>query len=568
MELAAATAGNVAVRLTTTARAMPAAVAVAEPRGHDRAGRRQYRQVSFRELDDDSDRIARGLRKLGLEPGMRIALLVRPGVDFVALVFALFKAGAVIILIDPGMGRRNLIGCLAEAEPQGFVAIPLAQAIRTLLRRRFRRAKLNVTVGRRWFWGGTTLAHLRSGPLPSADDDDSRPAAVARRPDDPAAIIFTSGGTGPPKGVLYSHGNFNAQVDQLRERYDFRPGEIDVPCFPLFGLFNAALGVTTVIPDMDPSRPAAVDPRKIVEAIADWQATQTFGSPAVWRRVGEYCAARGVRLPTVRRVLSAGAPVPAEVLKQMAACIHSAGEVFTPYGATEALPVASIGSAEVLAETAAKTRDGAGVCVGRRFSGIEWRVIRAVDGPLATIADAEPLSPGQIGELIVRGPVVTSRYVTRPEANVLAKIADGPTFWHRMGDVGHLDGQDRFWMCGRLVQRVTAAAGPMYTIPCEAVFNEHPAVSRSALVGVGPPGGQRPVIVVELRPGAAGRGRQGWAALAAELRGLAAGHPHTAAIQDFLLYPRRFPVDVRHNVKIARDKLAAWAAGKIGRGGP
>ncbi|MCR4415526.1 MAG: fatty acid CoA ligase family protein, partial [Thermoguttaceae bacterium] len=427
---------NVAARLSAVARNMPDALAVVEPLGYDRQGKRRYRAVTFRELDEDSGRIARGLRDLGVVPGTRLALLVRPGIDFVSLVFALLKAAAVTVLIDPGMGRRNLVRCLAEAEPEGFVAIPVVHALRTLLRRRFPKSRFHVTVGRRWFWGGVTLDQLRRRA--------SEGLCVATGADDPAAIIFTTGSTGPPKGVLYTHGNFDAQVDEIRDYYGIRPGEVDLPCFPLFGLFNGAMGVTAVIPDMDPSRPARVDPAKIVEACRDWNVTQAFGSPAIWNRVSRYCDQSGVRLSTVRRVLSAGAPVPAEVLRRMKACIHPEGEVHTPYGATESLPVASISADEVLRETVHRTREGAGVCVGRKFARIQWKVIRIVEGPIARIEDAEELPPGQIGELVVRGPVVTRRYVTRTEANALGKIADGPTVWHRLGDVGYLDARGRF----------------------------------------------------------------------------------------------------------------------------
>jgi acyl-CoA synthetase (AMP-forming)/AMP-acid ligase II len=545
---------NVGRRLTRTAEQMPDAVAVVEPLGY-RAGRRQYRQVTFRELEDDSNRIAAGLRAMGIRPGMRIALLVRPGIDFISLSFALFKAGVVTILIDPGMGPRNMVRCLEEAKPEGFVAIPLAHVVRSLLRRRFPHARHLVTVGRRWFWGGTTLEALRRA-APTGD------AMADTTADDPAAIIFTSGGTGPPKGVLYCHGNFDAQVDQIRQRYGIQAGEIDLPAFPLFGLFNCAMGVTAVIPDMDPSRPARVDPKKIVEAVLDCSVTQAFGSPAIWRRVGQYCTEHGIRLPTVRRVLSAGAPVPAEVLAEMKQCIASDGEVFTPYGATEALPVASIGADEVLSETAAATRQGRGVCVGGKFSGIQWKIIATVSGPVPTMADATLLPVGQIGELIVSGPVVTRRYITRTEANALAKIADGEHFWHRMGDLGYLDDRDRFWMCGRLAHRVLTADGPMYSVCCEAIFNQHPQVARSALVGVGAAGAQRPVIVVELRP-AVRLSAAGQKQLFAELRALGAKYEHTAGIEHFLVHPA-FPVDVRHNVKIAREKLAQWATGKFG----
>ena len=153
---------NVGGRLSTIAQAMPEAIAVVEPLSYNTQGKRQYRHVTFRQLDDDSDRIARGLHGIGAAPGTRLALLVRPSIDFISLVFGLFKAGTVAILIDPGMGRRNLIGCLAEAEPEGFVAIPAVQAVRWLLRRRFPKARFNVTVGRRWFWDGMTLEQLRA----------------------------------------------------------------------------------------------------------------------------------------------------------------------------------------------------------------------------------------------------------------------------------------------------------------------------------------------------------------------------------------------------------------------
>jgi len=550
-------AANIGTRLTETARVMPEAPAVVMPAGRTSDGRYRYRQMTFGELDRASDRVACGLRRWGVPPGTRLVLMVRPGIDFILATFALFKAGAVVVLIDPGMGPRHVFRCLTEVVPAGFVGLPQVQALRILLRRRFPLARWNVTVGRRWCWGGPTLNALRQAEV-------DRSLLHAGRSTDPAAIIFTTGSTGPPKGVLYEHGNFAHQVQQIRDRYGIQPGEVDLPGFPLFGLFNAAMGVTTVIPDMDSTRPAEVVPARIVQAVRDWRVTQAFGSPAMWNVVGRYCERQGVVLTTLRRVLSAGAPVPPHVLERMQRAIAPDGEVHTPYGATEALPVASISAREVRAETASRSAEGAGTCVGTRFDGIEWRVIRIHDGPLADIGLTEQLPRGAMGELIVRGRVVTRQYVTRVEANAWAKIADGDGFWHRMGDVGYLDEQDRFWFCGRLAHRVLTPDGPMFTIPCEAIFNRHPRIYRCALVGVGPRGGQVPVIVAEPWPDQAPRREAERARLCDELYQLAQAHTRTRAIQrgQILLHPS-LPVDVRHNSKIVREQVAVWAERRL-----
>lgn len=547
---------NIARRLARTAANMPDALAVvaAQPRGWWGPSQRKYHSVTFAELDRDSAVLASGLRRHGIQPGMRIVLMVRPSVDFISLTFGLFRTGAVTVLIDPGMGRENLLQCLTDVEPDGFVATPLAQAVRVACRRRFPKARHNVTVGARWFWGGPTINQLRS-------DTGSVLPPVNTRGHDPAAIIFTTGSTGPPKGVLYSHGNFDAQVDQIRNRYHIEPGGVDLAGFPLFGLFNCAMGTTTVIPDMDASRPASVDPANIVEAIHDWTVTQAFASPAVWGVVGRHCQQFQERLPTLQRVLCAGAPVPPRVLESMRQVISPAGEIFTPYGATEALPVASISAAEVLTDTVTKSRQGAGTCVGQRFDNIEWRVIAVSDDPLHSIDDATELPCGEIGELIVRGPQVTQEYVTRTAANSRAKIRDGDGLWHRMGDLGYFDEANRFWFCGRKNHRVETRDGTMYSVCCEAIFNNHDAIFRSALVGIGLAGQQTPVMICEpCRP----IDETHTATLRAELAELATANKLTEAIRpEHILLHESLPVDIRHNAKIFREELAVWAEKKL-----
>jgi len=414
-------------------------------------------------------------------------------------------------------------------------------------------------------------------PCPRSPLPAPRSPLPATHADDPAAIIFTSGSTGPPKGVLYTHGMFDTQVSEIQSAFYIEPGGVDLACFPLFALFNSAMGVTTVLPEMDFSRPASADPEKLLAAANDWQVTQAFASPAVWRLLSVSCAKSGARIESLRQVFSCGAPVPADVLRATLACVAADAEMHTPYGATECLPVATIEAAEVLGETAARTDAGAGVCVGRKFDSIDWRVIRITDEPIATIDEVEELPRGEIGELIVRGPQVSPRYVTRTECNDAAKILtqragasspptgaeDGPAcydppkeieFWHRTGDVGYLDAADRFWYCGRKSQRVETAAGPLFTECVEAIFNTRPAVRSSALVGVGPRGSQTPVIVVEAKA-TSGELRK-------ELLAIAQLHTMTRPIRNVLEHPS-LPVDVRHNAKINREQLALWASSRI-----
>ncbi len=547
---------NIADRLHQSAQAWPYQKAVVFPAGKDKQGRYTYSSFTFEQLDQESDRLARGLIQLGVQPGTRIALMVRPGLEFIALTFALFKAGAVIILIDPGMGGKNIMRCLAEVEPEGFVAIPLAQLIRRLKRRSFPKARLNVTVGKPVLTSGIDYQWLLGGDWESFE-------MVHRTATDPAAVIFTSGSTGPPKGVAYEHGMFWSQVDLLRDYYQIQPGEVDLPGFPLFALFNSAMGVTTVVPDMNPTRPALVDPQKIIAQINDQGVTQAFGSPAMWNRIGRYCEQHQIKLPSLKRILSAGAPVPVHVIERMRKTfVNLETDINTPYGATESLPVASICGREVLEETSQQTALGAGTCVGTPFPGVQVKIIEIHNEPIASLDQAVELPAGEIGEIIVQGPMATREYFLRPEATRLAKIPDGERFWHRMGDVGYRDAAGKLWFCGRKAHMVQTASGPMFTICCEAIFNQHPRIYRSALVGVGVHPAQKPVIIVEPEQGDFPESQSARNQLTQELLALGQANPLTRSIET-VLFHRSLPVDIRHNVKIFREKLAPWAEKQI-----
>jgi acyl-CoA synthetase (AMP-forming)/AMP-acid ligase II len=509
--------------------------------------------LSYRQMEDRSNAIAAGLHAIGIARGMRTVVMVRPSPEFFLLMFALFKMGAVPVLVDPGIARSALKRCLDEAEPGAFIGIPLAHAARRLLGWS-RSAKILITAGRRWFWSGPTLAQVE------AMGGDAGSQLVDTAPDDIAAILFTSGSTGLPKGVVYRHRHFVAQIDLLRAAFGVEAGGVDLPTFPPFALFDPALGLTSIIPDMDPTRPAAADPRKLVDAIERFSVDQLFGSPALI----DVLARHGVALPGVRRVTSAGAPVPADVVTKMRSLLPEGATLWTPYGATECLPVAVIEGAE-LQSTREETERGAGTCVGRPVPPNVVRIIGITDGALPEWNEQLQLAPGAIGEITVSGPSATDQYFRRPEATALAKIRErlpdgSERIVHRMGDLGWFDGHGRLWFCGRKSHRVLTDIGGLYTEQVEPVFNVHPEVRRTALVGVGAKGHQRPVLCVELQPAV---NTNDAARIIGELEKIGQGFAHTGRIDTFLIHPG-FPVDIRHNAKIGREQLARWASKKLG----
>jgi acyl-CoA synthetase (AMP-forming)/AMP-acid ligase II len=545
---------NIASLLVEMAERKPDQKAVINPAL--RAGKNQtaHRDLTFQQLNRESDRLAAGLNQVGIIPGTRTVLMVRPGIDFFILTFALFKTGAVPVVVDPGMGIRRMVACLEEGRPSAFIGIPLAHVIRLLFPARFKTVKTFVTVGRRWFWGGFILHELRkkiSRPFPMAET----------RKDDTAAILFTTGSTGPAKGAVYTHGTFGAQIRHIQSHFKIKENEIDLPTFPLFALFDPALGMTAVIPEMDPTRPAFVNPQKIIGAIEDYGVTNMFASPALLNRVGGYGKSKGLKLNTLKRVVSAGAPVAPSNIEQFSHLLAADADIHTPYGATEAVPIASITGREILSETRQMSEKGQGMCVGRPIDDLDIRIIQINDAPIDQWSHQLVVPDGEIGEITVKGDLVTRGYFENPHADRLSKIKGDGTVWHRMGDLGWKDQKGRIWFCGRKSHRVITAQKTLFSIPCEAIFNNHPLVFRSALIGIGPKPYQTPAVCIELKAGTHRRHRK---KIKKELLELAAANDLTRDI-DIILFHHRFPVDIRHNSKIFREKLAPWAERRLSR---
>jgi len=567
---------NLCRHLAHAANTIPTELAVAVQKNQH--GKLLYSEIDFANLHQQSDEIAFALTAYGLKPGMKAVLMVTPSIDFFALTFALFKAGIVPILVDPGMGIKNLKQCFAESEPDAFIGIPKAHIARMLFGWGKGSVKKLLTVGGSTLlaklFGGTTLSELlkKQRSANSAKKSTAPRQAfdmVKLADDEMSAILFTSGSTGTPKGVVYSHKIFEAQITALKEDYAIKAGERDLATFPLFSLFGPALGMASIVPDMDASKPIKANPNHIFSAIEKYQCTNLFANPAlieVLGRAGKYDEKGLVKLTSLKRVISAGAPATLPSIKRFTHLLNEDVPVLTSYGATESLPLTKIASQDLLA-TSDKTDNGGGICVGKAVDGVELSIIEITEQPIADWHNSLALPVNTIGEIVVKGDMVSRQYYQRNTATKLAKIPDtcvngNSDVRHRMGDLGYIDDNGLLWMCGRKAHRVESDANVFFSIPCERIFNTHELVKRTALVGVKIMNKTVPLLCIELTDDAKKNKQFDESVLFSQLKVIALGNKQTSAIKHFLVH-ENFPVDIRHNAKIFREKLAVWAQDEL-----
>lgn len=533
---------NVARFLRRWAEQRPDQPAMHFPRGSSATNPR-WDTLTFSELDRESDALAHGLRAEGVRRGDRTVVLIKPSLTFYALFFALFKLGAVPVVLDPGMGLRALLRCIERTRPRVLVGAPAVQVLRALHPGPFASVELSIAGGGAWPFG-LHLDRIRrdEGPF----DMESL------GPDEHAAILFTSGSTGPAKGVRSTQAMFAAQVEALSTMLRFQPGFVDAQAFASFAVFDLCMGLTSAIHPMDLSRPGAADPARIAGTLRAFEPEVAFASPIVWQRLSRWAAERGERFPSLQTTITVGAPIAPDLLRRCHAMLGPDARMLTPYGATEGLPITSIDSREILDETGEQTARGAGVCVGRPAPGAEVRIVGITEEAIPTWCDDLALPPGQLGEVVIGGLQVSPFYEDAPEANAASKILHGDRVLHRTGDLGMLDEKGRLWFHGRKAHRLETPAGVLPSVPVEAIYDEHPDVFRTALVGVGAQGREIPVLCVEMEPG-----RRFGPEVEAGLRELEAGTPWEGRVRRFLPHPG-LPTDARHNSKIRREDLVPW----------
>jgi len=531
-------AGNVTDSLFEYAAKNPEKAAILHPRF-----------LTFSNLCSKVNSYAAGFLAEGIIAGTKTIVMLKQSPDFFIVVFALFRIGAVPVMIDPGMGLNMMSKSLAKTGAEAFIGIPWSLLLKLLYPHAYRSVKIWISTG---YCPPGNCATLKSFKRTAQNIQ-----SLNQEPGALAAIFFTSGSTGPAKGVIYRNYMLAAQIRILKNHFGYKAGEIDLCTFPLIGLLLMSLGITEVLADMDMTKPALFKPQKLLNNINCFSCTHMFCSPMILGRLAEYGNTNRIKVPSLKRIMTAGAPVLPGVLRETRNWIPHAATIHTPYGATEALPVTDICDTELLLLYGNSNSYQDGVCVGYPIAGIDLRIIHITEEVIELWDDRYLIASNEVGEITIQGPNVTQEYLADEEAGKRSKILDKVTglYYHRTGDLGRIDESGRIWFYGRKSQRVITKESTLFTIPCEAVFNKHPAVCRSALVGIdkGMPAERIPVICIELKKGVKSSEN-----LRKELLKLAQDNLVTKEISK-ILFHKSFPVDPRHNAKIYREKLARWA---------
>lgn len=491
--------------------------------------------TSWRVLSARVRAIAAGLAGSGMGPGDRVALLIRPGADMAAALYGVWRSGGVVILIDPGLGIAGMRAALRGAGPDWVIGSPAALgAVRAFgIHATFISTGTHLSA-----LGRAAGARLCLGDIEKLDWTIPDPPEL----DDEAAVAFTSGATGPAKGVSYTHRALGAQRDILAATYRLRADDRLLAAFAPFALFGPALGLPSATPAMDMTKPSTLSATALVDAVHTTGATVVFASPSALTNV----VATWTDMPgdtegvtSVRLLLSAGAPVRPALLAEAADLLGADGA--TPYGMTETLPVATIDLAGL-----AGTGTADGVCVGHPVAGIQVTI--DITDTSGRPTGAYTQAAGQTGEICVNAPWGKTRY---DRAYFVETATRTPQGAHRTGDIGHFDDEGRLWVEGRAVHTIVTSSE---ALTCYRIENRVAAALQTgpvAAVGVGPVGAQTVVIVVE-QPG--------------RKAGLASPELRDAvrkALPDIdvatVLTVAKLPVDIRHESKIDRTRVARWA---------
>jgi acyl-CoA synthetase (AMP-forming)/AMP-acid ligase II len=532
---------NVASLLPHFAKSSPDKIAVYSPT-KSILGKLNYDAITFSQMDKRSNQLGHYFLNNGLKEGDRVLVFIKPCTHFSVITFALFRAGIIPVFLDPGMGKKNLLGAIKHIKPVGLIGETVTSFAKWLYSKEFK----------------TVTRHFNVNDLKKMTFNKKELSTLMKEvmPHESAAILFTSGGTGIPKGVLYTHHIFNTQRAMLKEMFSLTSDDVDLPGFPLFGLFTITMGMTSVIPLMNPSKPSKANARNLVQNIKDHGATFIAGSPAIWKSLASYCIKNQIKLPSVKYLVMFGAPVPIKLHKELQSLLPN-GDTYTPYGATECLPVTCISGKNLVENMSQKMNSGEGTCIGMPCPDVTIKIMPITDNAVKSDRNINWLNNEKMGEICVKSQTVTPLYVDMPEKTNDAKIVcdDDGQIWHRMGDLGYIDQDGYLWFCGRKAHRLeieenSEVLGP---IPYENIINELSNVSRCALVTCKKDGITAPYLIVTTTKKMNVTKRR---ELSQNIKQVLLNHRTPLMIKD-IYYENSLPVDGRHNIKIDRIKLGS-----------
>ncbi len=498
---------------------------------------------TYQQFADSTNRFILGLQACSLTPNMTAAVMTPPSIEFFPFACALLKLGIIPIILDPAVGLKKVGEILKESQPDIFIGNTLTHTLRKIFGWGRGTIKHNLTINSVKGRKSKVNNPITNYQLPISNLQS--PSTVHRPLSTVSAIIYTSGSTGLPKGAIYTQANLAAQLTMLQQTFHITPDEIDLPAFPLYALIDVLLGVTSVIPDVTFPIPAKTDPEKVIQAIQRFGVTNMFASPVVLELLSSFGRAN---LPSLKRIITAGAPATIPLQEKFRKLLDDKTDLFGIYGATETLPIAKVESREIFS-LKEKTEHGAGICLGKPIDGVTVRIIEISETAISEWRDDLEVEKNIVGEITVQSAATTRAYVGQI-GNLTYKIKIDDDIIHRMGDVGYFDEEGRLWYCGRKSHRVITKDEILFTEQIENIFNAHPQVNRTALVGVN----SKPVLWVELEKNA----KENKDKIRQELIEMAKPHPQASKIKVFL-FMKKFPTDARHNSKIIREELTVMA---------
>lgn len=523
---------NVAEQISTVAQLYPAKLSVICPK----IGNRSYQSYTFKNFEKRINQFSNRLLLAKVKKGDKVLVFIKPNIDFAAIVFSIFRIGAVGVFIDPGMGKNKLLDAIEESGANVLIGINKVHVLRRIYKNRFKKIKVFLTNGKSSILAKSLYKGLKK--------QSTTFQKISTDINDLAAVLYTSGGTGKPKGVLYTHKIFIEQTAKLQKEFNLTHNDIDLAGFPLFAMFTLSMGMSSVIPYMDPSRPAKASGAALLKNIKDHDITFVAGSPAIWTNLLNLCSKQSITLDSVKFLVMFGAPIPYDTHFKFSKILNN-GSTYTPYGATECLPVSNISGKQILEEFSPEHIIGKGICIGHPLDGVDVKIIK-VNLKKLNMDEIEILDNFEIGEIIISSSTVTSGYFNLTHKTELSKIM-GDKLWHRMGDTGYLDDKGRIWFTGRVAHSFSVGFKEFYPVPMEQFFTSITGVEKAAFVKVSD---HRTCIII-----------QGANLALEEIKDVIYRNDLQV---DYILFHPKFPVDVRHNIKIDRKVLSVWAKKSLG----